>query len=459
MSKRIGRQTVRLAEGVVILSAASTVGPKEAEGPLGKYFDQRAEDALFGEATWELAESKFVEKNMALTLQKANLKAKEVDYILCGDLLNQCTGSTFGVRQFEIPFFGLFGACSTMGEAMSLGAMLIDGGFANHVLAGASSHFCAAEKQFRFPLPLGTQRPPTATWTVTGDGAVVLARKGNGPKIVEITTGKIVDMGVTDANNMGAAMAPAAADLLQTHFADTGRTPQDYDVIATGDLGTVGRELVVELLAKAGYEMDSRYTDCGIEIFDNETQDTHAGGSGCACSAVTFCAYFYPKLLSGEIQRMLFIPTGALMSPTSSQQAVHPRHCAWACDRGLQKGGEEMTELLKAFLVGGLLCVIGQLLIDKTKLMSGRILVLYVCIGCILGGLGIYQKIEGFGGAGETVPLTGFGFRLAEGVMKEVEHAGILGIFTGGIKSAAAGITAAIFFAFFAALFANPKEK
>lgn len=320
MSKRIGRQTVRLAEGVVILSAASTVGPKEAEGPLGKYFDQRAEDALFGETTWELAESKFVEKNMALTLQKANLKAKEVDYILCGDLLNQCTGSTFGVRQFEIPFFGLFGACSTMGEAMSLGAMLIDGGFANHVLAGASSHFCAAEKQFRFPLPLGTQRPPTATWTVTGDGAVVLARKGNGPKIVEITTGKIVDMGVTDANNMGAAMAPAAADLLQTHFADTGRTPQDYDVIATGDLGAVGRELVVELLAKAGYEMDSRYTDCGIEIFDNETQDTHAGGSGCACSAVTFCAYFYPKLLSGKIQRMLFIPTGALMSPTSSQQ-------------------------------------------------------------------------------------------------------------------------------------------
>ena len=247
-------------------------------------------------------------------------RAKEVDYILCGDLLNQCTGSTFGVRQFEIPFFGLFGACSTMGEAMSLGAMLIDGGFANHVLAGASSHFCAAEKQFRFPLPLGTQRPPTATWTVTGDGAVVLARKGNGPKIVEITTGKIVDMGVTDANNMGAAMAPAAADLLQTHFADTGRTPQDYDVIATGDLGTVGRELVVELLAKAGYEMDSRYTDCGIEIFDNETQDTHAGGSGCACSAVTFCAYFYPRLLSGEIGRMLFIPTGALMSPTSSQQ-------------------------------------------------------------------------------------------------------------------------------------------
>ena len=321
MSKKIGKQTVRLSQGVVILSAASTVGPKEAEGPLGKYFDQKTEDAMFGEKSWELAESKFVEKNMELAMQKANLKAKDIDYVLCGDLLNQCTGSTFGIRNLDIPFFGLFGACSTMGESMSLGAMLIDGGFANHVLTGASSHFCAAEKQFRFPLPLGTQRPPTASWTVTGDGAVVLARKKvDAPRIVEITTGKIIDMGVTDVNNMGAAMAPAAAALLKTHFEDTGRTPQDYDVIATGDLGTIGKQLVVELMEKEGYHMDSRYTDCGIEIFDAEKQDTHAGGSGCACSAVTFCAYFYPKLVSGEIGRMLFIPTGALMSPTSSQQ-------------------------------------------------------------------------------------------------------------------------------------------
>ena len=320
MGRKIGKQTVRLSDGVTILSAASIVGPKEAEGPLGKYFDHRVQDSFFGEKSWELAESKFVEKNMELAIQKANLKPKDIDYILCGDLLNQCTGSTFGIKNLNIPFFGLFCACSTMGESMRLGAMRIDGGLAGHVLAGASSHFCAAEKQFRFPLPLGTQRPPTSTWTVTGDGAVVLAKKGDGPKITEITTGKIVDMGVTDVNNMGAAMAPAAADLLKTHFEDTGRKPQDYDVIATGDLGTVGRQLVVELLAKEGYDMDSRYTDCGIEIFDAEKQDTHAGGSGCACSAVTFCAYFYPKLVSGEISRMLFIPTGALMSPTSSQQ-------------------------------------------------------------------------------------------------------------------------------------------
>lgn len=320
MQKKIGKQTVRLSEGVYILSAASTVGPKEAEGPLGTYFDQKTEDMMFGENSWELAESKFVKKNMELALKKADLKDEDIDYILCGDLLNQCTGSTFGIRNWNIPYFGLFGACSTMGESMSLGAMLIDGGFADHVLAGASSHFCAAEKQFRFPLPLGTQRPPTSTWTVTGDGSVVLGRKGDGPKIIEITTGKIVDMGVTDVNNMGAAMAPAAAELLRVHFEETGRTPQDYDVIATGDLGTVGRQLVVALMEKEGYQMDERYTDCGIEIYDAQKQDTHAGGSGCACSAVTFCAYFYPKLLSGEIGKMLFIPTGALMSPTSAQQ-------------------------------------------------------------------------------------------------------------------------------------------
>ncbi|MBR4014937.1 MAG: stage V sporulation protein AD [Anaerotignum sp.] len=322
MGKRIGKQTVRLSEGVSIISAASTVGPKEAEGPLGAYFDRTVEDAFFGEKSWELAESRFVRENMNLAVDKAGLKMKDMDYILCGDLLNQCTGSTFGIKGFSVPFFGLFGACSTMGESMSLGAMLIDGGFANYVLTGASSHFCAAEKQFRFPLPLGTQRPPTSTWTVTGDGATVLARKGEGPKITEITTGKVVDMGVTDANNMGAAMAPAATALLLAHFEDTGRTPEDYDVIATGDLGTVGRQLVVELMEKDGYKMDSRFTDCGIEIYDDASQDTHAGGSGCACSAVTFCSYFYPKLKSGEIQRMLFIPTGALMSPTSSQQGM-----------------------------------------------------------------------------------------------------------------------------------------
>ena len=318
--KKLKNQTVQFKTPPVILSAASTVGPKEGEGPLRELFDVVLPDVLNGEDTWEKAESTIVASNMELAVKKAKLKMTDIDYILSGDLLNQNIGSTFGLRDMKRPVFGVFGACSTMGEAMSLGAMLVDGEFADYVLAGASSHFCSAEKQFRFPLALGTQRPPSSTWTVTGDGAVVIGKSGEGPVITHVTTGKIVDMGIKDSTNMGAAMAPSAVDTLCAHFRATGRTPKDYDVIATGDLGYIGKELVLKLMEKEGYPLGSNYTDCGIEIFDQKTQDTHSGGSGCACSAVTFCGYFYRKLLSGEIKRMLFIPTGALMSTTSSQQ-------------------------------------------------------------------------------------------------------------------------------------------
>ncbi len=319
-SKRIGSQTVKFENPPVILSAASVVGPKEGEGPLKDCFDVILEDILHGEDSWEKAESKYVEDALKLAVQKAELKMDDIQYILSGDLLNQVTGTTFGVRSLKRPFFGLFGACSTMGEAMSLGAMLVDGGYAKHVLSAASSHFCAAEKQFRFPLDMGTQRPPSSTWTVTGDGAVVISGSGYGPVITQVTTGKIVDMGITDANNMGAAMAPAAVDTLVAHFNDTGTKPQDYDVIATGDLGYIGSQLVKELMKKEGFDMGDNYTDCGIEIFDKEKQDTHSGGSGCACSAVTFCGYFYEKVKRGDIKKMMLIPTGALLSTTSTQQ-------------------------------------------------------------------------------------------------------------------------------------------
>jgi stage V sporulation protein AD len=257
---------------------------------------------------------------VALAIKKAGLTNTDIDYILSGDLLNQCCGSTFGIQDTEIPYFGVFGACSTMGEAMALGSVLIDGGGARRVVASASSHFCSAEKQFRFPLALGTQRPQTSTWTVTGDGAVVLSDTGSGVKITGITTGKIVDMGVTDANNMGAAMAGAAADVIEQSLRDFGVGADYYDVIATGDLGYVGRSIVCELLFQRGIILDEKYIDCGIEIFDKEKQDTHSGGSGCACSAVTFAGMLYKRLLSGEIKRLLFVPTGALMSPTSVGQ-------------------------------------------------------------------------------------------------------------------------------------------
>lgn len=320
MLKRLGNQSVKLLKPPVIISGASIVGPKEGQGPLGKLFDKVLEDCLWGEDSWEKAESKFVKETMKLAVKKSGLNMENIDYILTGDLLNQLSGSTFGIRDFNRPYFGLFGACSTMGESMSLGAMLIDGGFANTVLAGTSSHFCGAEKQFRFPLELGTQRSLTSTWTVTGSGAVVISAGGNGPFITHVTTGKIVDMGITDSMNMGAAMAPAAADVMAAHFKDTGRNPRYYDLIATGDLGIIGRELAVRILKEEGYVLGSNYSDCGIMIFDEKTQDTHAGGSGCGCSATTFCSHIYEEMKKGTLSRVLFIPTGALMSPTSSQQ-------------------------------------------------------------------------------------------------------------------------------------------
>lgn len=321
-NKRIGRHTVKLENEVYITAASSTAGRKEGEGPLKGLFDMVLEDDMYGEMSWEMAESKLVRETFIRVANKDGKTAKDIDLCLSGDLLNQVSASTFGVRDLNIPYLGVYGACSTMGETMGLGAMLIDGGFARNIIAGASSHFCAAEKQYRAPLGMGNQRPPTTTWTVTGDGAVVLScfEKIGAPVITEVLTGEITDLGIKDTNNMGAAMAPAAAQLLTDYFNETGRKPNDFDVIATGDLGYIGHQLVVEMLAKEGYALDERYTDCGIEIFDRETQDTHCGGSGCACSALVFTAKFYKMLKEGTIKRMLFMPTGALLSTTTSQQ-------------------------------------------------------------------------------------------------------------------------------------------
>ncbi len=320
MAKRIGKQSVKFDKSISIKSTAATVGPKEGEGPLGKYFDVVLEDILAGEKSWEKAESKIVSNNMKLAVEKSKIGMDKIDYILAGDLLNQGSGSNYGVRDFNIPFFGLYGACSTFGESMCLGGILIESGAAENVLVGASSHFCAAEKQFRFPLDLGTQRPLTTTWTVTGDGAAVLSNEDNSPYITAITTGKMVDLGITDANNMGAAMAPAAAQAICSNFKDFDITPDYYDLIITGDLGKVGMELTTKLLKEEGYDISKNFTDCGVEIFDPVSQDTHAGGSGCACSATVFSSYFYEKVKRGELKRILFVPTGALMSSTSVQQ-------------------------------------------------------------------------------------------------------------------------------------------
>ena len=269
--------------------------------------------------TWEKAESKIIKENVNLVISKAGIATNKIDCVFAGDLLNQCISSSFGLRDENIPFFGVFGACSTFVESMSLGAIAVEG-FANNVLCATSSHFCSAEKQFRFPLELGNQRPPTSQWTVTGSGAAILSKNGNGPYITHITPGKIVDMGIKDANNMGAAMAPAFCDTLITHFLDTGRSPNYYDLILSGDLGHIGKEIAIDIAKSKGYNIKSNYNDCGVLIFDKESQDTHSGGSGCACCGSVFSGYFFRQLKQKKLKKILLIATGALMNSTSSQQ-------------------------------------------------------------------------------------------------------------------------------------------
>lgn len=303
---------------------------KNLNGPLAKYFDQTLDDEFWGEKTWEKAESKIIKETVNTVITKSGVSANDIDCMFAGDLLNQCISSSFGLRELSIPFFGVFGACSTFVESMSLGAIAVES-FANNVLCATSSHFCSAEKQFRFPLELGNQRPPTSQWTVTGSGAAVLSKEGNGPFITHITPGKIVDMGIKDANNMGAAMAPAAFDTLITHFEDTGRKPSYYDVILTGDLGYIGKDIVKDLCKTKGYNISGNYNDCGVLIFDKATQDTHSGGSGCACVGTVFSGYIYKQLQEKKINKVLLVATGALTNSTSNQQGESiprnsPRH-------------------------------------------------------------------------------------------------------------------------------------
>ncbi len=318
--KTIGKQTFQLDNTPTILDAAAIVGPKELDGPLAKYFDKCVEDEFWGEESWEKAESKFVKETVNTVLSKSGVAAKDVDLVFAGDLLNQCISSTFALRESNIPFFGLFGACSTFVEGMCLASCLMDSGAIKNAICATSSHFCSAEKQFRFPLELGNQRTPTSQWTVTGSGAVVLSNNGNGPFITHVTPGAIVDLGIKDANNMGAAMAPAALATLCAHFEDTGRTPDYYDAIVTGDLGYIGKDILSELAKQKGYNIAPKYNDCGVLMFDKQKQDTHSGGSGCACIATVFSGYLFKLMKQNKIKKLLLIATGALTNSTTAQQ-------------------------------------------------------------------------------------------------------------------------------------------
>ena len=317
--KRLGRQTVALAHPPSVLSFSNIGGKFEGQGPLADFFDEISNDSFFGEKTWEKAESAMQKTVLQRALEKAELTPEDLDYILAGDLLNQCIGSSFGLRDFRVPFYGLYGACSTMGESLSLASLLIDGGYADRAAALTSSHFCSAERQYRTPLEYGGQRTPTAQWTVTGSGCIILARDGNGPYVTHATIGKIVDKGIKDANNMGAAMAPAAYETIKAHFQDTGRRPSQYDLIVTGDLGKLGSEILFDLFHKDGMDLNN-LTDCGTLIYDLEGQDVHCGGSGCGCSAVVLTGHLLNGMRAGRWKNILFCGTGALLSPTSTQQ-------------------------------------------------------------------------------------------------------------------------------------------
>ncbi len=320
INKRIGKRTVKLRNGPVIIETASIVGPKEAKGPLSKYFDIKIEDDLFGEKSWEFAESKMVETAIVKAIEKSNKSIDDVNYMVGGDLLNQLLSTSFAARSLKIPFLGIYGACSNMAQSLCISSMIIDGGFADLIVCSASSHYCTAERQFRFPLELGNQKPMTAQWTVTGAGCSLLSSKGKGPKIKYVTIGKVIDKGISDANNMGAAMAPAAIDTIYSYFKDTNDDPNSFDLIATGDLGKLGMKITTDLLKEKGLDISKVYTDCGIEIFDLEKQDVHCGGSGCACSATVFNGYIYKMMKEKIFNKVMLVSTGALFSQTSTLQ-------------------------------------------------------------------------------------------------------------------------------------------
>lgn len=322
MIRRIGGHTIGFEEMPSIIGFASVAGKKEAEGPLKDAFDTIIYDSYDGKDSYEQAESKFQTEAVSTALKKANIKAEEVDYIFAGDLLNQCVGSSFGLLDFNIPYLGQYGACSTMAQGLIMASVFVESGAANIAMCVTSSHFCSAERQYRFPMEYGGVRTPTAQWTVTGSGSCVLTKGKKGPRVARATVGKIVDLGVKDANNMGAAMAPAAADTLKNYFDDTNTKPSDYDLILTGDLGEVGSKALYDLLQLENIDIKNRHNDCGLMIFDRDKQDVHAGGSGCGCAGSVLCSKILTELKNERLNNILFMATGALMSPTTCGQGA-----------------------------------------------------------------------------------------------------------------------------------------
>ena len=335
VSNKRGRQSFILPQKPVITAWSSVAGKKEKQGPLGTEFDLAQEDTYFGQKTWEQGEKRMQQLALEILAKKAGIQLNDFGLVFSGDLLNQCIGSSFTLRNTGVPHLGLYGACSTMAESLLLASMCVAGGFSENAVAMTSSHFASSERQYRFPLGYGGQRTTTAQWTVTGSGAALVCAEGKGPVIESCTIGTVTDLGIKDANNMGAAMAPAALATIKAHFSDLGVSAEDFDLIVTGDLGQVGKEALLALARKEGISLGGKLTDCGTLVFDREKQDVHAGGSGCGCSAITLCSHLLNRLSGGKLKRILFCGTGALLSPTSTQQGLPiPGVCHAVCIAG-----------------------------------------------------------------------------------------------------------------------------
>lgn len=334
-NEKLGKHSFRIGSPPVITAWASVAGKKESEGPLSSRFDVTSQDPYFGQKTWEQGEKRMQQLALETMAKKAGMQVDALPLVFSGDLLNQCIGSSFPLRNTDIAHIGLYGACSTMAESLMMASMAVGGGFADCAAAMTSSHFASSERQYRFPLGYGGQRTPTAQWTVTGSGAALVCQAGKGPKITGCTIGTVTDLGIKDANNMGAAMAPAAFNTIRTHFEDFGTSVDDYDLIVTGDLGHHGKEALLNLARVNGLSLGGKLVDCGCMIFDRDKQDVHSGGSGCGCSAVVLCSELLDKLNKGKLKRILFCGTGALLSPTSTQQGLPiPGVCHAVCITG-----------------------------------------------------------------------------------------------------------------------------
>lgn len=320
--KRIGSYTLEFSAPPVITGYGSVAGKKESQGPLKNKFDKILYDPRGGQKTFEQGESRFQQEAISIALDRAKKRTEDVDFVFAGDLLNQCISSSFGLKVFNIPYLGQYGACSTMVQSLIMASVMVESGAARCSAAVTSSHFCSAERQYRFPLEYGGQRTPTAQWTATAAGSCIVETGKKGITVSRATVGKITDLGITDMNNMGAAMAPAAAETMKWYFDDTGTKPQEYDAIYTGDLGEVGSGCLYELMDGYGYDIQGKHKDCGLILFDKDKQDVHAGGSGCGCAASVLCSTVLPDLLSGKLNNVLFMATGALMSPTSGMQGL-----------------------------------------------------------------------------------------------------------------------------------------